>query len=157
MALDLAIPGWEPLHLEAAIFDVNGTLALDGELIEGAAERLAILADQLHIEMITADTYDKQRQIDQRLGVVAKRLNSGGEAEQKARLIEELGRHHCVAIGNGSNDSLMMASAALSIAIIGPEGVSREALQNADIVAPSIVAALDLLIHPKRLIATLRR
>jgi P-type E1-E2 ATPase len=156
MPLDLVIPGRKPLHLEHAVFDVNGTLAWDGELIEGVAERLEILARQLQIHMITADTHGKQAQIDKRLGIAATRMTPGGEPEQKAALIEQLGRQRCAAIGNGSNDVLMLAAAALSIGVVGPEGISAEALRTTDIIAPSILAALDLLIYPARLVATLR-
>jgi hypothetical protein len=35
--------------------------------------------------------------------------------------------------------------------------MAREAMEAADLIAPNIVAALDLLLKPKRLVATLRR
>jgi soluble P-type ATPase len=39
---------------------------------------------------------------------------------------------------------------------MGPEGTSTEALRAADVVVMSINDALDLLLHPERLKATLR-
>jgi soluble P-type ATPase len=51
----------------------------------------------------------------------------------------------------------MLERAALGIAIIGPEGASVLTLSKADIAAPDIRAALELLLFPRRLIATLRR
>jgi len=51
----------------------------------------------------------------------------------------------------------MLQAAGLSIAILGPEGLAFDALKNADVVVASILDALDLLLRPDRLRATLRR
>jgi len=50
----------------------------------------------------------------------------------------------------------MMGRAGLKIAIIGPEGASAELVRVADVVVCDIRDALDLIIHPLRLKATLR-
>jgi soluble P-type ATPase len=62
-----------------------------------------------------------------------------------------------VAIGNGANDALMLEHAALGILVMGGEGAAVEALLRARVVVTDICEALDLLLFPKRLIATLRR
>ncbi|MGC8790802.1 MAG: HAD hydrolase family protein, partial [Desulfurella sp.] len=69
---------------------------------------------------------------------------------------KSIGLSNLVAIGNGKNDSLMLKYAKLGICVIGKEGANIEALQNSDIVVCDIVSALELLLYPKRLIATLR-
>jgi hypothetical protein len=51
----------------------------------------------------------------------------------------------------------MLERAALGIAVLGPEGLALSCLQAADVVVPDILAALDLLLFPRRLVATLRR
>jgi soluble P-type ATPase len=51
----------------------------------------------------------------------------------------------------------MLQAAALGIAVLGPEGLAAEAWQAADVVMASIHDALDLLLHPRRLVATLRK
>jgi soluble P-type ATPase len=61
-----------------------------------------------------------------------------------------------VAIGNGRNDTLMLQQAALGIAVMQTGGAATTALLAGDVVTPGIVDALDLLIHPDRLKATLR-
>lgn len=61
-----------------------------------------------------------------------------------------------VAVGNGANDARMLERAALGIAVLGPEGLALSCLQAADVVVPDILAALDLLLFPRRLVATLR-
>ena len=40
--LDLNIPGAQPLRLSHLILDYNGTLACDGSILPGVAERLKI-------------------------------------------------------------------------------------------------------------------
>ncbi len=62
-----------------------------------------------------------------------------------------------VAIGNGANDVRMLEWAARGIAVLGPEGLAVSCFQAADVVAPDIGAALDLLLLPRCLMATLRR
>ena len=50
----------------------------------------------------------------------------------------------------------MLQAAALGILILGDEGAAYQAIREATIVSRNIVDALDLLLHPKRLVATLR-
>jgi len=50
----------------------------------------------------------------------------------------------------------MLQESALGIMIVGPEGGSVKALLSADVVVNSIDKALELLLHPQRLVATLR-
>ena len=59
-------------------------------------------------------------------------------------------------MGNGRNDALMLKEAALGIAVIQEEGGAVETLLAADIVTHSVLVALDLLLNPLRLTATLR-
>jgi soluble P-type ATPase len=61
-----------------------------------------------------------------------------------------------VAFGNGANDVGMLRLTTIGIAIITSEGVAPRALQAADVLVQSPIDALDLLLYPKRLIATLR-
>ncbi|GAB4569098.1 MAG: HAD family hydrolase [Anaerolineae bacterium] len=153
--IEIDIPGKAVLQLEHAVFDVNGTLALDGELLPGVAERMAALRAHLTVHMLTADTHGRQAQIDEQLGFSATIIERG--AVEKAAYVLNLGADHVVAIGNGANDANMMQAAALSIAVLGPEGLSVAALKSAEVVVASITDALDLLLHPDRLRATLRR
>ncbi len=155
--LNLSIPGWGSVGLEHAVFDVNGSLAADGILIDGVAERLDKLGQFLTIHLLTADTHGGQAAIDAHLGFEAIRVKPGNEREQKAAFVNCLGGECVVAVGNGGNDAAMLATAAIGIAVLGKEGLSAEALQSADILAMSILDALDMLLNPKRLIATLRR
>jgi len=53
-------------------------------------------------------------------------------------------------------DRLMLANAALSILVLEREGCSVKALNESDILVRGIHDALDLLLNPVRLKATLR-
>jgi soluble P-type ATPase len=83
-------------------------------------------------------------------------LNAENQAEAKRDFVQSLSAAHVVAIGNGRNDRMMLEAAALGIAVCGAEGAAAHVLQAGDIVVGRIVDALDLLLHPKRLMATLR-
>jgi len=142
--------------LEYLVSDVNGTLALDGTLIPGVAERLAALRHLLAVHLITANTHGNQALIDQQLGLRAETLSAGGEAEQKAVFVRRLGVESVVAVGQGANDFRMLAEAVIGICVLSPEGTFGPSLSVADVVAPDILTALDLLVNSKRLVATLR-
>jgi P-type E1-E2 ATPase len=152
------IPGQGSYEFVRLVLDVNGTIAEDGELIPGVKERLARLQRDVEIVMITADTHGQQLAIDRQLDLEAIRTEEGKpEAWQKAEVVRRLGSDGTVAIGNGANDAQMLKVAALGIAVVGPEGASAAVLGTADVVTRSILDALDLLIIPRRLVATLRQ
>lgn len=155
--LDLTLPGRGPLKLEHIVFDVNGTLAKDGVLLDRLVRPITALKNTFTLHLLTADTYGRQAAIDSQLGLRATRLQPGREAEQKAAYVRALGAEKVIAIGQGANDALMLKEAAIGVAVLGEEGLAVPALLNADIVCPSIYAALDLLNFPMRLIATLRQ
>ena len=154
--LDINIPGAQPLRLSYLILDYNGTLACDGSILPGVAERLKILAEHLEIHIVTADTFGSVRTQVAHLPVQLAIIPPEKQAQAKAAYIEKLGLANSVAIGNGRNDALMLQQAALGIAVMQTEGAATAALLAAEIVTPGIVDALDLLLHPDRLKATLR-
>ena len=120
--IELNIPGRGTLQLEHLVFDVNGSLALDGQLLEGVPRLLRNLRDRLTIHLVTADTHGRQALIDQQLGLQAVRLAPGGEAGQKAEYVRRLGADRVVAIGQGANDAAMLKEAALASALSHVKG-----------------------------------
>jgi soluble P-type ATPase len=154
--LSVVIPGFRPLRLEHLLLDFNGTIALDGHVVPGVLEAIHQLSGNLSVHVVTADTFGTARA---QLALSTCRIVVLGPDRQdhaKAEQVRALGADAVAAIGNGRNDRLMLAEAALGIAVIGPEGASTETLAAADVVVGSPVAALELLLHPQRLIATLR-
>jgi soluble P-type ATPase len=153
----LDIPGRARLELEHLVLDVNGTIALDGELIGGVADALDRLRGVLHIVAISADTFGTAERLAAEAGVEVHRIAPGSEGEQKIAYIDTLGPGSVAAVGNGANDEGMLREAALGIAVLGPEGAATATLAAADLVAVDIIVALALLAEPRRLVATLRR
>jgi len=155
--LNFNLPGRDlKLELRNLLLDVNGTLTLDGDLIPGVAPRIALLKENLEITLLTSDTQGKGAQVADELGVAFFKVGSGQGGPDKRDFLNTLGPEGTVAIGNGFNDRYMLKDAAVSIAVIGGEGACVEALRRADIVVTSILDALDLILNPLRLIATLR-
>jgi P-type E1-E2 ATPase len=155
--IELNIPGRGVIQLEHLVSDVNGTIALDGQLIDGVAKALVRLSDRLELHLLTADTQGRQSIIDQQLGLEAVRISRGDEAEAKAAYVRELGAERVVALGQGTNDAGMLQEAEVGICVLSQESSAIEALMAADLVAPDIHAALELLEYPMRLVASLRR
>lgn len=137
--------------------DVNGTIALDGILLEGVLKRISHLRDRLTIHLLTADTHGRQVEIDRVLQLKAIKIKPGNESEQKAHYVQSLGAERVVAIGQGANDAGMLQSAALGICVMSTEGLAVEALHACNLLMPDILSALDLLEMPMRIIASLRK
>jgi P-type E1-E2 ATPase len=155
--IELIVPGRGTLKLNYLVCDVNGTLALDGKLLDGVARGFKILRDRLEIHLISADTFGTLAQITHQLEVRAHPISSGDEIHQKAEFVRQLGAEQVVAIGQGANDRDMLQIATVGICVLSREGVAFETFSTADIVVPDILAALELLEKPLRLIATLRK
>ena len=154
--IQIAIPGRPQLEIDHLVLDFNGTIAQDGHLLGGVAERIKMLSAQLEIHILTADTRGNARA---QVAALPCRLTLLPPSEQdtaKRNFVAGVGAAHTACIGNGLNDRLMLREAALGIAVLGGEGAATAAVTAADLLTSSITDALDLLIHPLRLIATLR-
>jgi len=156
----LHIPPAESRTLEHLVLDFNGTLAQDGELLPGIRHQLGQLAQVFTVHVLTADTYGgAARQLEGlpvTLTVLAPGHPGESQAEMKARYVRELGAGRVAAVGNGHNDRMMLAEAALGLAVINVEGAAATALVAARAVFTSTGSALAALLAPKRLVATLR-
>ena len=153
--LTIKIPGREELNLSHLILDYNGTIAEDGEIIESIRPRLAELAKDLSICVITADTHGTAAQRCAQLPLEVKTFPTVEVGAIKAEEARKLSGG-VVCIGNGFNDIQMSDASDLSICVIGREGCCGALIQHCDIVVTSIHDALDLLIKTDRLRATLR-
>lgn len=149
----LEIPGSEPLTVKHLLLDFTGTLSCDGVLLPGVAERLENLAQYLKITVLTADTFGTAARQLEALSVDLHLIQTGRD---KAIFMTGFKKSETAAIGNGRNDIEMLRMAGLGIAVIGPEGCAGELIAAARIVCHSIPVALDLLLNPLRVKATLR-
>ena len=149
----LEIPQRGTIELQHAVFDINGTLAIDGEIAPEVIQRLHVLSEQLTLHFLTAGTQGNIPELERALGMSLRLIS---KAEEKMRYVQQLGPSNVVAIGNGVNDIGMLRLAALGIVVLSTEGLAARALQAADVLVNSPVDAIDLLLRPKRLIGTLR-
>lgn len=154
--INIDIPGRGEYSLANIVLDLNGTIALDGKLIEDVGEMLSRLGHYIKLFVVSADTFDSASYLKGNLDAEILLVKKGNEAIQKLELVKKLGCKNTVAIGNGTNDAAMLRESAIGICVMGKEGASKEALFAADVVVNDIYSAIDLLINYRRLVATLR-
>lgn len=151
------IPGQdETLEIAHLVLDFNGTLALDGRIKPGVAGLLSELAGSLQVHVVTAGTFGGVEEQVKGFPCLLKVLQGADHTGQKAHYVDELGAERTACIGNGRNDRAMLEKARLGILVIQEEGAAVASLLAADVVCRDIVTALQLLLHPLRLTATLR-
>src|SRR5579863_2545473 len=151
--IQIDIPNRGTIALRHAVFDINGTLAIDGIPIPGVADCLQSLAELLSIHLLTAGTHGNLPVLEQALGHPLHIIKNGKE---KAAYVRQLGPNTVIAFGNGANDRAMLRLAAVGVAVLAAEGMAIGTLQAADVLTTSPIDAIQLVLNPKRLIATLR-
>ncbi len=155
--IQIDVPGKkEKLLIEHLVLDFNGTLAVDGRIKPGVAGLLRALAAQVQVHILTAGTFGGVEEQVAGIPCVLKVLSGADQTAQKAEYVAALGAGRTACIGNGRNDREMLRQARLGIAVIQEEGAAIDSLTAADVACLDIAAALQLLLHPLRLTATLR-
>jgi P-type E1-E2 ATPase len=138
---------------DAVVIDFNGTLAFEGRIAVEVSERLRLVSTKLKVIVATADTFGTAMTALKPAGIEVRVIETG---EDKAKLVTTLGASRTIVIGNGRNDVAMFGMAGLSIAVLGPEGLSGQLAARAALIVRSVEEGLDLLLHPVRLKASLR-
>ena len=154
--IEADIPGFGHLEWSDLLCDFNGTLARDGRLLDGAPTLLPEVARRLNVRVVTGNTFGSVEEQLRDCPCELCLLHPQDQALAKLALVEAIGPQRVVAIGNGRNDRMMLQRAALGIVVVGDEGAAGEALQAGDIITRDVRSALDLLLDPRRLVATLR-
>ncbi len=154
--INVEIPGYGAVELEHLVSDFTGTLSEDGRFCEGVRDRLNRLSENLKIHILTADTFGKAREELQGVNCIIHILEGSDHDMQKEGYVDSLGPEKVAALGNGNNDRRMLKIAKVGIAVCLKEGCARDSIQSANILVTSATDALELLLHPKRLKATLR-
>lgn len=152
----IEVPGYKTYDLKYLLLDYNGTIALDGHISESVKELIRKVAEELEVFVLTADTHGTAASECNDLPVNLKTFPTDHAMESKLEIADSLGYDHCCAIGNGRNDVLMCNASSLSICILGEEGCYSHLINHTHITVKSIENGLELLLKPKRLIATLR-
>jgi soluble P-type ATPase len=153
---ELDIPGFGPVRLGHLISDFTGTLSVDGKLVPGVKERLNKISEMMKVHILTADTFGMAKMELGDVHCEIHILEGNAHDVQKEDYVKRLNEEGAVALGNGNNDRRMLKAARIGIAVCLNEGCAVDAVMQADILVASIADGLDLLLHPKRLKATLR-
>ncbi len=143
------------IELNTIILDLNGTLAVNGAIVEGAEDRIIQLREKgYQIVLFTGDQRGNAAQLAEKIGVEVKKA---GKSEEKEKLTLELDVNKTVAIGNARIDIGTFKHTKLRIATLQAEGIHTGILPYVDIIVPSINDALDLLLNENTFNATMRR
>ncbi len=155
--LNLSIPGRDKLEIKNILFDFNGTIATDGKLDPCVLSKIAALKAYLKVFVLTSDTFGTARKEINDPDIRLVILDSEHAGRDKWRIARELGAQNTICVGNGVNDADMFRVCALSILVLGDEGCAFQTMSKADIIVKSTRDALDLMLNPKRIAATLRK
>jgi len=151
------VPETGKYEIENIVFDYNGTIAINGEIISGVLEKIVKLTELFNVTIITADTFNTVRKAFKGTNVNIHVIDNENGTIQKKEFIKNIGSNKTIALGNGRNDQLMLKEAIISIAILNDEGVSLKALNNADFLLKDINHFFEMIEEPKKLIAILRK
>lgn len=154
--MKIEIPGREEFELKNVVFDYNGTIAIDGKLIDGVSKEINNLSSKLNFYVITADTYGTVQKELENTNCEVITIKKENQDICKLDFLNSLGASSTLTVGNGRNDKLMLKEAILGIAIVQNEGLCTETLMNSDILVTSIFDVFGFLKDTNRLIATLR-
>ena len=155
------IPGFGTLRIEKLVTDYSGTLTCGGRLTEGVERRLIRLAEVVEIVVLTSDTFGTARKELMAIPATIEILKGEHHDAQKREYVRQrVDAAQTAALGNGVNDRLMLAAVreagGLAVAVDNGEGVAAETAAGANLLIHGAANALDLLLEPDRLVASLR-
>ena len=154
--LKIEIPGFGVVRLEHLVSDFTGTLSVDGRLLPGVRGQLNEIAKFLKVHILTADTFGMARKELEGIDCVIHILRGKNHDVQKEDYVKKLGAEKVIAFGNGNNDRRMLKISRVGIAVSQGEGCAVDAVMAANIHVTGANIGLDILLHAKRMKATLR-
>jgi soluble P-type ATPase len=153
------VPGFGKRHILIAVSDYTGTHSFGGAIAPDVKSRLRELATLVDLHIVTADSFGTAE--NELAGIALPyKLRTGRHDHEKADYVSRFDLQHVAAYGNGNNDRLMLQAVkeggGLSIAVDNGEGCAMDAMRHADLFVVGAANAIDLLLDPVRLKATLR-
>ncbi len=153
--MKLIIPNSKNIEIKTLILDLNGTLTVRGELVKGVQEILEKIKNKgMKVVLFSGDTRGNGKKVADDLGIDLV-VTPTGKDKRKSAL--KLNPSTCAAIGNGLIDVPLLKTVRLSILTLQAEGIHTKCIKEADIIVPSIIDALNLLVDESSLISTLRK
>jgi len=153
------IPGFGRRDIKIVVSDYNGTQSCGGSVRPRVRKRLKKLAKLVDLHIITADSFGTAKK---ELRGIARPylLRTSQHDVEKAAYVSRFELAQVAAFGNGNNDRLMLKAVkeggGLAVAVDNGEGCTIDALLNAHLFIAGAGHAIDLLLVPTRLKATLR-
>jgi len=157
--ITIDIPGFGERSIRIAVSDYTGTHSFAGAIMPDIKRKLQELAALVDLHFVTSDTFGTA---ERNLAGIAipYRLRTARHDSEKAAYVSQFDLQHVAAFGNGNNDRLMLKAVkeggGLAIAVDNGEGCAWDAMRNADVFVVGAANAIDLLLDPVRLKATLR-
>jgi soluble P-type ATPase len=150
----ISLPQDKRINIETIVLDLNGTLAVYGQISDTTQELIQTLKSLgYQIVLVSGDIRGNGQEWASRLGI---QFISAQNSDEKWAAMQHFKKEHTAAIGNARIDIGTFKHAALSIATLQDEGIHAGILSYVDIIVPSIDAALNLFIQTQSLEATLR-
>jgi len=153
------VPGFGRRHIRFIVSDYTGTHSCGGSIAPEIKHKLRELVTRVDLHIVTGDTFGTaEREL---AGIAAPyKLRAERQDVQKAEYVSQFDLRQVAALGNGNNDRLMLKAVkeggGVAIAVDNGEGCAVDALRNADLFVVGAGNAIDLLLDPARLTATLR-
>lgn len=153
------IPGFGQRRIRVAVSDYTGTFSFAGAIEPDVKRRLSELVSLVDLHIVTADSFGTaEREL---AGIVVPyKLRTARHDVEKAGYVSHLDLSQVAAFGNGNNDRLMLKAVkeggGVAIAVDNGEGCALDAMLNAHVFVTGAANALDLLLEPVRMKATLR-
>jgi len=154
--MQLDIPGRKTFHIKNIVLDYNGTIAIDGKVIDGVCENINRLSKDFNFYVITADTFGTVKNELKNTNCEVITIPKESQDRSKMDFINSLGKDETLSVGNGRNDKLMLKQSIIGIAILQDEGLCTDSLLSSDILIKSIFDLFSFLDDPNKLVATLR-
>ncbi len=155
--IQIQIPGSNDFTIENILLDFNGTIAIDGQLIEGVKDKINQHADLLAFHVITADTFGSVKNQLKDVSCTLHIIPEKNQALSKLSYLQTLEPKTTIGVGNGANDELILKEAVLGIAVLQQEGLASKTLAASDLVIQNILDLFKYFETPDRLVASLRK
>lgn len=149
------VPEVGEIEITTIVLDLNGTLAVKGQIVEGAKEKIAKLKKMgFRIILFTGDQRGNAAELCADLGI---EFFKAGNSEEKEKLFLELDTEKTAAIGNARIDIGKFKHAKVAIATLQSEGIHTGIIEHVDVIVPNINDALEFFIDPNIFSATMRK
>jgi soluble P-type ATPase len=157
--IGIDIPGFSVRRIRTVVSDYTGTHSFRGSIDPDVKRRLRQLVILVDLHIVTADSFGTAE--SELAGIaIPYKLRTARHDIEKAEYVRRFELQHVAAFGNGNNDRLMLQAVkeagGLAIAVDNGEGCAMDAMRNADLFVVGAANAIDLLLDPVRLKATLR-